>query len=125
MADVLNRVRGPFNVTAPALAAGEAALADTDHAGAARRHNDRWRPWLTDELGALGLVVHPSVANFVLVRFPGDAGRDADAANAFLMDRAIIPRTMREYNLPDCLRITVGLEDECRAVVAALADFMR
>ncbi len=124
VADVLNRVRGPFNVTAPALAAGEAALGDTEHLAAARRHNDRWRPWLSEKLSALGLDVRPSAANFVLVRFPQSEGRDADAANAFLMARGIVPRTMREYRLPDCLRITIGLEDEMRAVADALAEFM-
>ena len=124
VADVLNRIRGPFNVTAPALAAGVAALADRAHRDAARRHNDRWLPWLSAALSRLGLDARPSVGNFVLVRFPTGPGRDADAANAFLMARGIVPRTMREYRLPDSLRITVGLEDEMRAVVDALAEFM-
>ncbi|MFQ5784591.1 MAG: histidinol-phosphate transaminase [Alphaproteobacteria bacterium] len=124
VADVLNRIRGPFNVTGPALAAGEAALDDDGHVAAARRHNDRWLPRFSTELEALGLTVHPSVANFVLVRFPDEEGLNAMAANDFLMARGIIPRTMREYRLPDCLRITVGLEDEIEATVAALAAFM-
>ena len=124
VADVLNRVRGPFNVTAPALAAGAAALAHDAHRVAARRPNHRWLPWLSAELSRLGLDARPSVANFVLVRFPAVESRDADAANAFLMARGIVPRTMREYRLPDSLRITVGLEDEMRAVVDALAEFM-
>ena len=124
VADVLDRVRGPFNVTGPTLAAGEAALASTDHVAAARRHNDRWLPWLSAELASLGLTVLPSVANFVLVRFQPDAGCNADAAHSFLMERAIIPRTMGAYNLPDCLRISVGLDDEMEAVVSALAEFM-
>ncbi|MFQ5958456.1 MAG: histidinol-phosphate transaminase [Alphaproteobacteria bacterium] len=125
VADVLNRVRGPFNVTGPALAAGEAALADREHTAKARRHNDRIRPWLTDALSRLGLEVHPSVGNFVLVRFPRAEGRDADTAHAFLTERGIIPRTLREYRLPDSLRITVGLEDDLQALVDALAEFMR
>ncbi len=124
VADVLDRVRGPFNVTGPTLAAGEAALASTDHVAAARHHNDRWLPRLSAELADLGLTVLPSVANFVLVRFPPDAGRDADAANAFLMERSIIPRTMGAYKLPDCLRISVGLDDEMATLVAALSEFM-
>ncbi len=124
VADVLNRVRGPFNVTGPALAAGEAAVADEAHVAAARRHNDRWLPWLSAEIAKLGLTVYPSVANFVLVRFPPEAGRDADAANAFLMRRGIIPRTMHEYHLPDCLRISVGRDDEMTAVAEVLAEFM-
>ncbi|MEE8203343.1 MAG: histidinol-phosphate transaminase [Alphaproteobacteria bacterium] len=124
IADVLNRVRGPFNITGPALAAGQAALADGEHIAKARRHNDRFRPWLADALSRLGLEVNPGVGNFVLVRFPSESGRDADAACAFLMERGIIPRSMHEYRLPDCLRITIGLEDELEALVAALAEFM-
>ena len=124
VADVLNRVRGPFNVSGPTLAAGEAAVAATDHVEAARHHNERWLPRLSADLAGLGLTVYPSVANFVLVRFPPEAGRTADAANAFLLDRGIIPRTMGGYRLPDCLRITIGLDDEMPALVAALTDFM-
>ncbi len=124
VADVLNRVRGPFNVTAPSLAAGEAALADAEHAQAARRHNDHWLPWISAELAGLGLTVNPSVANFVLIRFPAEPDRNADAANAHLMRRGIIPRTMGAYHLPDCLRISVGLDEDMRAVVAALGEFM-
>ena len=52
IADVLNRVRGPFNVAAPALAAGVAALEDRAHADKARAHNDRWLPWLAEQAGA-------------------------------------------------------------------------
>ncbi len=124
VADALNRIRGPFNVTAPALAAGEAALADREFTDRVRAHNDRWLPWLSQALTDLGLTVPPSVGNFVLVRFPGGNGRDAEAANAFLMARGIIPRTMAGYGLPDSLRVTVGLEDELRELVAALAEFM-
>ena len=123
VADALNRLRGPFNTAAPAQAAGVAALADLAHAARARAHNDRWLPWLRDQVQALGFAVPPSVGNFVLIRFPAGPGRDADAACRFLNDRAIIPRRMAAYGLDDCLRVTIGLEDEMRAVVDALAAF--
>ena len=119
IADVLNRVRSPFNVTVAAQAAGIAALGDTGHADRGREHNDIWLPWLTGELTALGLTVHPSVGNFVLARF-----KDADAADAAydaLMADGFIARRMGGYGLPECLRITVGLEDELRPLVATLA----
>ncbi len=124
IADVLNRVRGPFNVTSAAQAAGLAALEDLAFVDASRAHNDMWLPWLTAELRKLGLEVLPSVGNFVLVHFkPGPKG--AAAANAFLNARAIIPRGLDNYGLPDHLRITIGTEAEMRAVVAALAEFLK
>jgi histidinol-phosphate aminotransferase len=123
VADVLNRIRGPFNVSAGALAAGRAALDDTGFVALARQHNDYWRPWLEAELARIGIAVVPSVANFVLARFPGESGRDAAAADAHLRSRGIIVRAMETYGLPDCLRISVGTGEEMRALVAALAEF--
>ena len=124
VADVLNRIRGPFNVSAPAIAAGVAAIEDRAHREAAVAHNDRWLPWLTKEVEMLGLRVTPSVGNFILVHFPTDKARNADAADTLLKSRAIIVRRMGGYGLPGALRITVGTEAENRALVAALADFM-
>ena len=81
-------------------------------------------PWFARAVEALGITAHPSVGNFVLLRFPDDPARNADAANDYLNSRCIIPRKVANYGLPDCLRITIGREDDMRAVVAALADFM-
>jgi histidinol-phosphate aminotransferase len=122
--DVLNRVRGPFNVAQAAQAAGVAAVGDTDHVARARQHNTRWRAWLSEQLGAAGLKVHPSVGNFILVRVPTDKGHSAAKALEHLKGKGILVRGMAGYGLPDCLRITVGAEDECRAVAEALAAFM-
>jgi histidinol-phosphate aminotransferase len=122
--DVMHRLRSPFSVSSAAQAAGVAALEDTAFIAASRDHNATWLPWLTERLREAGLTVHPSVANFVLVRFPKDGGRDAASAMTFLNARGIIPRQTVVYKLPDCLRITIGREDEMRAVAAALAEFM-
>lgn len=124
VADVLNRVRNPFNVSSPAQAAGCAALGDQALVARAQAHNDRWRAWTTQALRDLGLIVPDSVCNFVLVRFSPEPGRNAPAADAFLRQEGIIARRMESYGLPDALRITIGLEDEMRAVVAALARFI-
>ena len=124
VADVLNRVRGPFNVAAPALAAGVAALADAAHTRAARESNDRWLPWFRDQASALGFTAWPSAGNFVLLQFAADPARGADAACRFLNARGIIPRRMAAYGLPDCLRVTIGDEADMRAVVDALAAFV-
>ena len=124
LADVLNRIRGPFNVSTPAQVAGIAALEDLAHQERARAHNERWLPWLERELTELGLEVHPSVANFVLVSFEHLGARTAAAASAWLEQRGIIARPMAAYGLPDSLRLSVGLEDENRAAVQAIKEFM-
>ena len=121
--DVLNRVRGVFNVNLPAQAAAVAALEDVAAVDRAREHNDIWRPWLERALAGLGLEVQPAVANFVLVHF-GAGRKGSDAAWSFLQSRGILTRKMGAYGLPEHVRITVGLEEEMRAVVAALADFL-
>jgi histidinol-phosphate aminotransferase len=124
IADVLNRVRGPFNVSAAAQAAGVAAVEDTEALARAKAHNERWLPWLSERLARLGLELTPSVGNFVLPRFPDDPRHNADKAFDFLVSRAIIARKMGGYGLPQCLRITIGTGEEMQAVATALADFM-
>ncbi len=123
IADVLNRVRNPFNVSSTALVAGVAAVEDTGHLDLCKRHNEYWLGWLSDRLGELGYRVAPSVANFVLVHFPADAGRDAVAADAFLRARGIIVRRVASYGLGEWLRITIGTGEENQAVADALARF--
>jgi histidinol-phosphate aminotransferase len=123
--DALNRVRGPFNLNGPAIAAGVASLADTAHMEAAIEHNERWLPWLADSISSLGIEVTPSVANFLLLGFNAAAGRSAASADVFLSAHGFILRAMRAYGLPNCLRLTVGDEEANRGVVAALAEFMR
>ncbi|HXC89275.1 MAG TPA: histidinol-phosphate transaminase [Stellaceae bacterium] len=124
VADVLNRVRGPFNVSTPAMAAGMAAVEDTEALARARDHNDRWLPWLAERLTALGLRLTPSVANFVLPRFPDEPGYNAEAAFAFLQSHGILTRKMGAYGLPQHLRITIGTGGEMEKVAAVLGEFM-
>jgi histidinol-phosphate aminotransferase len=122
--DVLHRIRGPFNVGTPAQVAGIAALEDLEHQERARIHNDRWLPWLAEHLAGLGLEVHPSAANFILIGFERCVERSASAASAWLEQRGILARPMAAYGLPDCLRLSVGLEDENRAAIEALEEFL-
>lgn len=122
--DVINRIRGPFNVSVPAMEAGIAAIGDIAHFEKARKHNDVWSAWLSDELGKLGLLVAPSVGNFLLIKFPQEAGRTAQDADAFLMQRGLVLRQVSSYGLPDYLRMTVGPEEANRLVVASLEEFM-
>lgn len=122
---MLNRIRGPFNVNGAAMAAGVAALADDAHVASAVAHNDRWLPWLSKAVEALGLEVVPSVGNFILIRFPETEGRTASAADAFLSKRGFILRAVGGYGLPDCLRLTIGSEAANVGVVEALGAFMK
>jgi histidinol-phosphate aminotransferase len=122
--DMVNRVRGPFNVNAPAQAAGIAALGDAAHVERAVAHNAQWLPWLTDEIGRLGLKVTPSVANFVLIHFPDAPGKTAKDADAFLMRRGLVLRQVGAYKLPNALRMTVGTEEANRLTVKALREFL-
>jgi histidinol-phosphate aminotransferase len=124
IADVLNRVRGPFNVSAPALAAGVAAVEDIAAIKRARAHNDVWLPWFADRLARLGLPLTPSVANFVLPGFPEAPGRNAEAAFGFLRSRGILTRKVAAYGLPRHLRITIGTGAEMERVAAVLGEFM-
>ncbi|MHA3980080.1 histidinol-phosphate transaminase [Halovulum sp. GXIMD14794] len=121
--DVLNRVRGPFNVSSTALAAAEAAIRDTAWVEYSRKANAQWREWMIDELNAMGLPTDPSFANFVLPRFASP--EQAAAADAHLRSHGLIVRGVAGYGLPDYLRITVGDEIACRRVVAILGEFLK
>lgn len=123
-AEVINRVRGPFNVNLPAQAAAIAALSDIAHTDAARTHNDIWLPKLAHALEEIGLDVRPSVGNFLLIRFP-DGARNAQAAHAFLSGRGLILRPVAAYGLGAYLRCTIGTEAENLALIAALREFMQ
>jgi histidinol-phosphate aminotransferase len=122
--DAINRIRGPFNVNAAAMAAGIAAIKDTAHVEKSRAHNEQWLVWLLDQIPRLGLQVSASVANFVLIHFPDEKGRSAADADLFLTQRGLILRRVEAYKLPNALRMSVGTEEANRLVVATLAEFM-
>lgn len=122
--EAVNRIRGPFNVNQPALAAAEAAIRDTVHMEKAFAHNATWIAWLTQELKALGLKPVPSAANFILFEFPNRSGKSAAEADRFLTERGLILRNVASYGLPNFLRVTVGPEEANRLVIEALRDFL-
>src|SRR3984893_125122 len=94
--DAVNRIRGPFNVSGAAIAAGIAAIEDSAHLETSRAHNEKWLAWLLEEIPKLGLEVTPSVANFVLIHFPDRAGLSAADADAFLTRRGLILRRVKD-----------------------------
>jgi histidinol-phosphate aminotransferase len=120
--DALNRIRGPFNVNAAAIAAGVAAIEDQVHVDRAVAHNERCLPALTAAIAKLGIRVTPSVGNFLLLHFPAEA--PAKAADAYLTSRGLILRAVGAYGLPDALRLTVGDDEANAAVIEALTAFM-
>lgn len=118
--DALQRIRSPFNVSSAAMVAGIAAVKDVEYTAHAVQHNNAERAKLAAALSAFGLKVVPSEANFLLIRFPTEAGKNAQDANATLLADGIIARDVGAYGLPEYLRITVGTEDENKAVIASL-----
>ncbi|MCA3667288.1 MAG: histidinol-phosphate transaminase [Methylobacterium sp.] len=122
--DVLNRIRGPFNMNGPAIAAGVAAITDRDHEEKALQHNEKWLQVMSEGLAALGLEVTPSVGNFVLLHFPDQDGRRAPDADAYLTSKGIILRRMEAYGLPNALRLTIGSAEANEAVLAQLKAFL-
>lgn len=123
--DAVNRVRGPFNVNAAAIAAGSAAIRDRVHVEKSVEHNSAWLDRMTKELTAMGLRVTPSVANFILIHFPeNEPSKSAENADAFLCARGFVLRGVRAYGFPNALRMTIGGEEANRGVLAALTEFL-
>ena len=120
VADLLNRVRQPFNNNSLALLAAELALDDQDFVRRSVELNTIQRARLDRELKAMKLRVLPSQANFVTVGF----GRDAKPIHQGLLERGIIVRPMGSYALPEYLRVTVGTEAENTRFLAALRDIL-
>lgn len=124
IAATLYAVKPPYGVNTPALAAGIAAVRDLEFQERSVAHNAAWLPWLQDEFKKLGLEPYPSVTNFFITRFPTEAGRTAAEARDFLAKRGIMVRSMSDYGEHEFIRVSIGQEDENRAVVQGLADFL-
>jgi histidinol-phosphate aminotransferase len=117
----LNRIRGPFNVSATGQAMALAALGDTAFVEASRVHNQSERARFVEKLEALGnhgLRPLPSQANFVLVLFEG--ALSAEAAFEGLADRGYIVRWLPGQGLPQALRFTIGKAEDMDTIAAAL-----
>jgi histidinol-phosphate aminotransferase len=117
VADLMNRVRQPFNVNALAQAAAVAALADTAYVDESRALNRAGMAQLANGLAKLGRRMLPSHGNFVIVHV-GDAARVYRA----LLEAGVIVRPVANYGLPEWLRVTIGLPAENARFLAALGD---
>lgn len=119
--DVLHRIRAPFNVTTAGQAAAIAAVKDSAWVDASRTHNRKWREWLAAEVASLsnhGLRAVPSKANFILILFDGKL--TAETAMKGLWDEGFATRWLPGQGLPNGLRVTIGTEEQMRAVAAKL-----
>ncbi len=123
ISQTLDKVRDPFNVPSSAQVAGVAALKDTEFEEMALTYNKKWRAWLTENLTILGLTVIPSQTNFILIKFEGD-NKSAAAANDYLLRHGYILRYYNSGELENCLRLTVGRDDENKEVVKLLKAFL-
>ncbi len=119
--NVLDRIRGPFNLSNTQLDTAEAAVRDQDHLTRCRTDNSRMRHWLAEALAELGIPSDPSMANFILARFAST--EEAEACDLFLQGQGLLVRRVASYKLPHCLRITIGDESSCRRVAHAIAQF--
>ena len=119
--DVLNRLRGPFNLSTVALAGAEQAMRDRAFVDNCLTQNAEQRVRLTQGLRQLGIACDDSEANFVLARFADEP--EALAADAHLKAAGILVRLIKGYGFPDALRITVGRPEDTTRVLQALATF--
>lgn len=121
--DALHRARGPFNTSAPAQAAGKAAIEDSAFVEATRADNAKERARVAEALSTLGMTVTPSEGNFLLVE-AGEEGQYSTArTDEYLQERGILVRRMEGYGLPGHLRISIGTSEENGLLIAAMRDF--
>jgi len=120
VADVLNRVRQPFNVSIPALAGAQAALAEQEQPRRALRLVEEGLRQLQEALPRLGVKMYPTAGNFVLA----DVGADGSAVYQKLLRQGVIVRPVGGYGLPRCVRITLGTAEQNERLIRSLATAM-
>jgi histidinol-phosphate aminotransferase len=116
---VLHKTRQPFNVSGLAQAAALAALQDDEHVRKTKQITDEGRAYFQNEFAAMGLPFVPSAANFVLVNV-------GDGPTIFrgLLERRIIVRSLKGYNLAEWVRISIGTMEQNRRCIAALKEVL-
>jgi histidinol-phosphate aminotransferase len=119
VADLLNRVRQPFNVNSLALAAATAALDDADFLAESKRVNDAGMAQLVEGFKQLGLEWIPSAGNFVCVKV-GEAGAVFQA----LLRKGVIVRPVANYGMPEYLRVSIGLPEQNALFLSALKGIL-
>jgi histidinol-phosphate aminotransferase len=119
IADILNKARGPFNVSGPAQFSALASLDDDDFYEASKNHNTKWLKILNEELKLINKIkIYPSIANFILIDFLSN--ENCENVNKKLLENSIIFREMKGYGLPSCLRATIGTAEENEIIIENL-----
>ena len=120
LADLLNRVKPPFNVNSIAQAAAVAALEDQDHVNNSLENNRRGLVYLEKELSKLGVKIVPTQANFLMICFE----TNAEPVYGALLRRGVIVRYLASFGLDNCIRVTIGTEVENHRFVNALREVL-
>jgi len=118
IADILNRIRHPFNVNSPALAAASAVLSDSDYLARGKKLNQDGLVQIVTGLTAQGLEYIPSVGNFICF----DSGRNGNDVYQALLHKGVIVRPLGGYAMPSHLRVSVGLSHENQRFLDALSE---
>ena len=119
IADILNKARGPFNVSGPSQVSALASLDDDDFYEASKNHNTKWLKILNEELKLINKIkIYPSIANFILIDFLSN--ENCENVNKKLLENSIIFREMKGYGLPSCLRATIGTAEENEIIIENL-----
>jgi histidinol-phosphate aminotransferase len=122
--DVLDRIRGPFNVSIPSIMAGSAAMNDIDHVNHSVAHNAKWRDHLHNFYTELGIKVIPSVANFLLLDFKNLENINSNTLEKYLNEKNIYIRNVADYGLPTHLRITIGSEKDNETLLGEIQKYV-
>jgi histidinol-phosphate aminotransferase len=120
VADIINRVRQPFNTNLLAQAAALASLDDDEHVTKSVNMNSEGKEYLLTELGKRGLSCLPSMGNFLSIHFK----QDAQALYEALLHKGVIVRPVGNYDMPEYLRVTIGTQKQNRRFIQALTEVL-
>lgn len=124
IAEILHKIRGPFNVSGPAQACAIACLDDDDFLEKSRQHNQKWLDIYKSEIANLkNLIAHEALANFILLDFLNE--KNCQNAQKIFLENNIILREMSAYSLNNCLRLTIGKDQENHQVLEILKQISK
>ena len=121
---LLDKIRGPFNVNRIAQEAGSVAVLEKSVEKKLISHNKYWLKKIKDEFNKLPLVVYDSQANFIFIRLRKGI-KEKIMLNRYLLSKSIIIRTLDNYNMPECIRVTIGTEEENKILISVFKSFFK